>query len=310
MIPSHKSHITLGLVLLICSNLLLSVDAQTSKVLEGNVAKHDEIHIDSLQGAPRSEAVSDSNFSSWLGKSHPKFKLFSEKMSNSQVVVAQGWLDDSGRILSAFGIPHKTIGANSLTNSSSLRYAQVLIIDCPGIIPLAAEDNIKEFVRSGGTLVTTHLALANCLEDMFPDFVKSASANQANSTRKEVVPAESTGASDEIFKQVVDRGYWKLPSLIDPIQLVGDAHVLVRSPEYARQYTNSYVGSGDLAVSFKYGKGYVLHVVGHVGNDGKVESQIDDAAPAMGISMRQGLIANFVIEGLKQKRDNFELPGH
>jgi len=57
---------------------------------------------------------------------------------------------------------------------------------------------------------------------------------------------------------------------------------------------------GILAVTFTFGRGHVLHLVGHFDNNATLAfgNMLPDPAPEIGISLRQALAANFLVAGL------------
>lgn len=286
--------------------LLPSAEPATpsKKTLQGSATAVGIIETAPVTGNRSFSAVTEQNFKNWMGASHPKFAMFAEKtMNQSQVMVISGWLDNSAKILRYFGIPHTSISPDMLTRPDMLKYSQVVMVDCPGIIPMAGQDILRDFVASGGSVVTTHLALGNCLEDAIPEGIESGSSDVQNVSRREVIGARIDDASEPMVKRVVSNGYWRLPSINEPIKIKSpDAHIIVSSDSYKSQYDPD--GNGALAVTYRFGEGWVLHVIGHLFNDGKSDDSMEDFSREMGISMRQGIIANFVIEGLKVKRTN------
>jgi hypothetical protein len=281
----------------------------SKKTLQGGLSVTGIIETAPVTGNRSFSAVTEKNFTDWMGTSHPKFAMFAEKtMNQSQVMVISGWLDNSAKILRYFGIPHTSISPDMLTKPDILKYSQVVMVDCPGIIPMAGQDILRDFVSSGGSIVTTHLALGNCLEDSIPNFIESTTTDVQNVSRREVIGARIDQVSEPLVKRVVSNGYWRLPSINEPVKIVNPkAQIIVSSENYKSQYDPS--GEGALAITFPYGEGYVLHVIGHLFNDSSSEHSLEDFSPEMGISMRQGIIANFVIEGLKQKRANARAQG-
>ncbi len=76
--------------------------------------------------------------------------------------------------------------------------------------------------------------------------------------------------------------------------------VLVRSRGLSRED-----GLGIMAVTFPFGRGQVLHMVGHFDNAPdkfRFGDTLPDPAPVIGISLRQALAANFVVAGLEGTR--------
>ena len=66
--------------------------------------------------------------------------------------------------------------------------------------------------------------------------------------------------------------------------------------------------AGALAVEFSFGRGKVLHLVGHFDNcaNSFKPNLLPDPAPDIGISLRQAITANFLAEALGSKSEAAE----
>jgi hypothetical protein len=109
--------------------------------------------------------------------------------------------------------------------------------------------------------------------------------------------AEAVNPDPILFQYAVDRADWRMDEECHllSVQRPDAVRVLVRSNGLRRED-----GAGVLAVSFGFGRGYVLHMVGHFDNNPtafRFRDSLPDPAPVIGISLRQALAANFVVAG-------------
>jgi hypothetical protein len=77
-----------------------------------------------------------------------------------------------------------------------------------------------------------------------------------------------------------------------------EVQVLVRSRVLMQREPSQL---GILALTFPYGEGQVLHLVGHFDNnaDRAFNNALPDPAPIIGIGLRQAIAANFIMAGAR-----------
>jgi len=103
---------------------------------------------------------------------------------------------------------------------------------------------------------------------------------------------------------------WKLDQMSECVRIINPerVHLIARSSRLAMQDPQLRVLSdpilaGGLALEFSFGRGKVLHLVGHFDNCSNSSHPLllPDPAPVAGISLRQALATNFVLEALSNK---------
>ena len=164
------------------------------------------------------------------------------------------------------------------------------MIDCGANLSLEAQRYINKFVSEGGFLLTTDWALDACLTPCFPGYV----AWNGGYTRSQVVDAVAVGQDPPLFKGTVSPAYWKLEDKSQLVQVINPSvDVLVCSRQLIRDDPSQ---AGILAVSFRFGKGKVLHLVGHFDNNpsGAFTNALPDPSPDIVVSLRQALATNFI----------------
>jgi hypothetical protein len=233
-------------------------------------------------------------FRAWIEKAHPDFALIVSKCASGDVVEVKGHWDDAGKTLNKLGIPSTKIGAGELRDYP-LEHAKVLIINCPGAIPRPSFQRIRDFVAGGGYLLTTDWALDYMLDKTFPGYVTW----NRKKNKRDMYDAEVMHPDPVLFSYTVRNAQWRLDE---------DCHLLsVLKPDVVRTLVRSRALAGEdaegvLAVTFPFGRGHVLHLVGHFGNNPVAfhfGDSLPDPAPVIGISLRQTIAANFVFAGLK-----------
>jgi len=238
--------------------------------------------------------VSAKVFRLWLEKYHGVHQPITDYVRDTDVLEIKGTWDNANKPLIAFGLPHKTISAGHLPDYD-LSHTKVIIVDCPGTIPRLAWQKVRDFVACGGSLLTTDWALNNLLVKIFPGVIEW---NHWQS-KSEVVDAEVITLPPSLSMGVVSRAGWKLDAESQTVRILKTdiVKILVRSLSLAHQEPDR---QGILAVSFDFGRGHVLHLVGHFDNNAFLggTNALPDPAPVIGISLRQALAANFVLKAL------------
>jgi hypothetical protein len=279
--------------------------------LQANIKKWgeaDEGKRDYLQGSasalqvplrlqkPTAISAPPQMFRGWLEQNHPAFALATSAQASRNLVEIKGAWDDSSTTLRALGIRHQTIKGGALRDYP-LDGVKVMVINCPGKVPVEALQKIRNFVAGGGFLLSTDWALENVVQRAFPGYV---AYNDAKASQT-MVDATVQDLDPVLFKGGVTRAYWKVDD--------GSELVRVLKPQAVRVLVTSSQLSNDdpdhrgiLAVNFAFGKGQVLHLVGHFDNNAGFgfRNTLPDPAPGIGISLRQAMATNFIVEGLSR----------
>ena len=282
--------------------------AQDKPMLEGNVLREtvpDDAfaaagiaRTDAMEKKPKPARVDQDVYRAWLSKTHPQFSLKAQTVDPIEVLELKGQWDKADRTLKNLGIPHTTIGAGQL-DRTGLSRTKVLVVNCAGTLDRESLQAIRDFVMRGGYLLTTDWALDNMLRQTFPGYVEW---NKGKS-KGNVVDAQVVLPDRELFQGTVSNASWKLDEESQTIRVLKpDAvRVLAVSRGLAPLDPDRL---GILAVSFAFGKGKVLHLVGHFDNNSLplLPRHLPDPAPIIGIGLRQALAANFVVSGLEHVR--------
>ncbi len=251
-----------------------------------------------VTGKAQSARVDPLVFRAWLTKAHPDFVLSGSASDASAVVEVAGQWDKADKTLSKLQIPYQHVKASELS-PEMLASTKVLIINCAGQIKRDRLQTVRDFVKNGGYLLTTDWALDNMVAQTFPGYI----GWNKGVNKKDIYDAEYLAPDPVLAINTVRSAFWKLDSASHLIRILKpDAvHVLITSRQLAGEDPDK---AGVLAVIFPFGRGYVLHMVGHFDNNAKIAvgNFLPDSAPAIGISLRQALATNFIVAGMTGKR--------
>lgn len=280
--------------------------AQSKPFLEGNVlretASEDAFaaagiaRTDVVEKKPRPARVEQDAYRAWLSKTHPQFSLKAQALDPIEVVEVKGQWDKADRTLKNLGIPHTTIGSGQL-DRIGLSRSKVLVINCAGMLDRESLQGIRDFVTRGGYLLTTDWALDNMLRQTFPGYVEW---NKGKS-KGNVVDAQVVLPDREFFQGTVSNASWKLDEESQTLRVLKPEAVKVLAVSRGLAPLDPD-RQGILAVTFNFGKGKILHLVGHFDNNSLplLPRHLPDPAPIIGIGLRQALAANFVVSGLER----------
>lgn len=251
---------------------------------------------------PKTISADPKAFKAWLNETHPGVL---EKMSKEQIVEIKGEWDDAAHALRTFGLPHTRVSVKKFAELN-LAATKIVVVNCEGHLPPEAITRLRTFVGMGGSLLTTDWALQNVVEKAFPHTIRWFKGYYTDSTRSHIVDAVVVGEDPELLKGVPPIGHWQLVKKSQIVRIVKAENVSVLAR--TRMMSEDPAGLGILAVTFTYGAGRVLHLVGHFDNNSELafNTAIPDPAPGLGLSLRQAIAANFVAEALKQHQDRSE----
>ena len=242
-----------------------------------------------------SKVVPPEAFRAWIEKAHPQFALSVSRNSPRDLLEVKGIYDNSGKTLESLGVPFEHIRTGGL-KERSLAGVKVLIIDCPGRVPRESFQKIRDWVAQGGYLLSTDWSGDNAIQPIFPGYIQWTGKRNKES----IYPAELSYTDPVLATNLVTNSTWKMDFDCHPVRtLREDVRVLARSSQLAAEDAAS---QGALGVVFPFGRGYVMHLVGHFDNNTALPNRIADAAPVIRISMRQALATNFVVAGLSGRK--------
>lgn len=266
-----------------------------------------------LQQAPINAVVQPSTFRAFIEKNHAEYSLAAENNIEDKIVLVRGQWDDSTKPLHSFGLRFDPIKTKELPDFTFDK-CKVLIIDCAGEIPNSSVQKIRDFVMRGGYLLSTDWSLQNVLERSFPEYIRW---NRDN-TDGVITDAYITDPDPSLMKGLDGQRYtWKLDRMSQCVRVLnpGKVHVIARSSKLAQTDPQLRVLpdpmlAGGVALEFGFGRGKVLHLVGHFDNCSNSFRPLllPDPAPGVGISLRQALAANFIMEALTKSSEASTAP--
>lgn len=257
----------------------------------------DNMAVQFLQQAPflqqaKTATVQPALFKNWLEKSHPGQ---SAKFGKTTIVELKGKWDDCGHVIRSFGLPFTKITPNNLA-TTDLSGTKILVVNCGSVLNEAALKKLQEFVDKGGYLLSTDWALDSCLQKAFPGYVEWNSGY----TSAGVVDAVVVDRDPILLAGVPRVAHWQLEDKSQIVRVIRgrSVQVLARSRMLMHDDQDQL---GILALTFPYGDGRILHLVGHFDNNANLSfnTALPDPAPIIGIGLRQAIAANFIMAALE-----------
>lgn len=235
----------------------------------------------------------------WLDKTHPEFRLSAQDNPDAVIEVRGAW-DKSSEILKAMGIRFHEVKAKELRDMTLTSANKVMVINCEGRVPADQVEPIRQWVIQGGYLISTDWTLHSFLERAFPGMI----AWNGSNTKGMTVDARVLASDPALLAGIHDvpSATWKLDDQSQEVRVLRPAavRVLARSFQLAQSDPDH---QGILAVEFSYGKGKVLHLVGHFDYNsslGFLRYILPDAIPGRGIGLRQAIATNFLMQALER----------
>jgi hypothetical protein len=257
-----------------------------------------------LRGALVNVPTPPSTFRAWLSRTHPEFD---GRANPAAVLEVRGTWDDASQVLEALGIKHTRVKARELPGMS-LDKVRCLVVDCAGRVPKESYEQIRDFVLQGGCLISTDWTVHNLVEQAFPGYIEWNGQYLDGS----VVDAEVRNTDPELLAGLaVRRTTWKVDDRSFMVRVLrpGVVRVLARSLKLASMDSGAGAladpgASGALAVEFNFGRGTVLHLVGHFDYNAPMSFSsyvLPDPAPGALIGLRQVIATNFLVRALANK---------
>ena len=211
------------------------------------------------QAGQASEKAAAELLDAKLANDSPEDRAILKAVQGKDVVVVAGSMDHIEQVLAAANIRHTVIQPNQVARAD-LNADQVLMVNCPGTMPMAGVRRIERFVRAGGLLYSTDWALLNVIQKAFPRTI----AHNGRSTADHVTAVHVHKKDDNLMSNMLLREgqepQWWLEGGSYPIKILDPkrVRVLASSPEMGRRY-----GAAPVVVRFRWDDGEVIHVVSH-----------------------------------------------
>ncbi len=212
--------------------------------------------------------------------------------TTANVVVVRGDYDQAEKTLDVLGVRHALVTKESLERAALPASVRVLIYNCTGKpMPADVQRRVAEWVAAGGHLITTDWGVERLLEKGFPGtLVPLRRGGRHVMTSDETVEVQPAASGSALLAGVPLGGEaprWWLEDTSLPFEAAEglDVDVLVRSETLDRRH-----GSPMVAAAFPYGRGRVLHLLGHLHQkEGNLR----------GAYMVQRILVNFLGEALR-----------
>jgi len=208
-----------------------------------------------------------------------------KSLSRDEVIVVSGAADHIETVFSKIHLPHTLITPEQLS-TFKLEQSFTLYMNChPAGYTEQAKKNVKDFVASGGLMITTDYVLNMLLTDLFPKMLKYS----GESTVDKSVPIEcSDDQYDEVLKAFKGEKTWKLAGGSHPITIIDKTNVtvLISSKALAREYNDH----GAVLIRFQHEQGTVYHMISHfhLQHGGAQANNVNDNVKASDYAREKG----------------------
>lgn len=221
-----------------------------------------------------------------------------DEMGTKKILVVNGHYDKVESVLELLKVKHEEVSSRRL-ELTDLSDRRVLILNCTNEkLDRGTLLRIREFVADGGYLLTTDWGIENVLKDAFAGYLEPVDDPMAKgrniTTLNEVIHIHAAKEKRGHFLLAgtsLDEGEakWWLEESSYPfvVRRPNDVEVLIESTDLKKRY-----GSDAVAATFRFGKGRVLHMLGHFyQKEGNLK----------GTFSTQRLIANFLVAAVRHR---------
>jgi hypothetical protein len=210
------------------------------------------------------------------------------------VKVVSGDYDKCEMVMTALGMQHGALTAEEIGAALPKQDVRAIFFDCTGRQPgKPTLENLERWVKDGGFLFTSDWGIDNVVEKAFPGYLKV----MRTGTRPIMTPDTTITFTVAPGKHVLLAGLppeaetsrWWLEesSILFTIARPDDVEVLAVSKDLEGRYGSKFV-----AVTFPYGKGRVVHALGHM---------FQKEGNLRGAYAMQRLLLNFLYQAIRTK---------
>jgi pSer/pThr/pTyr-binding forkhead associated (FHA) protein len=217
------------------------------------------------------------------------------ELKQHELLVVKGQYDHGEDLLDMLEMKYQFTEIRGL-DRTSFAGRKVVFFNCTNLSPTPeAVKKIEQFVRRGGYLISSDWAVSTLLERAFPGYIEPLmKAGRKVLTPDEVIrisQSPSAGRHFLLTGMAIGRNEakWWLEESSYPFRVLKEeeVEVLIESDDLDREY-----GTRPVAVTFCYGKGRVLHMMGHF---------FQEEGNLKGTFSAQRLVANFLIAAVRGK---------
>ncbi|MDA1195704.1 MAG: FHA domain-containing protein [Planctomycetota bacterium] len=223
-----------------------------------------------------------------------------EDLDENDILVVAGSFDHIERVLDALRLKYVKVAPWSLSGErdEDFRSYKVVFWNCGESLGqrrmASIGTNLQRFVRDGGYLFTTDWGVSNVLPHAFPGYIRT-NGNRAHLPEMVLHIEPHQGAQDHpllegVFTAGVQGKWWLEQASFDmSIGRTDAVEMLIDCPALRDQFNRS----PGVAATFHYGRGRVLHAMGHY---------FQEAGNIAGTISSHRLALNFVLMRLDQDR--------
>ena len=221
-------------------------------------------------------------------------------LTERDVLVVEGEWDHHEHVLEAARIPHHMVSPHdaSIANGMAFQGARFVFWNCGDRLSprhsARIGPRVRAWVEAGGYLFTSDWALSNVLMSAFPGYLETRGTSAPLPEMVlEIAPTQAGRAHpllEGVFTPGVTGRWWLEQASYDVVvKRPNDVTVLVESPQLRDVLQRSPV----MAATFPFGRGRVLHLLGHY---------YQEQGNLAGAIAAQRIALNFVLMGLNASK--------
>jgi hypothetical protein len=213
----------------------------------------------------------------------------------NNVKVVAGDYDKCEMVMTALGIQHGALTADELGAALPSQDVRAIFYDCTGKQPSKQTlDHLERWVKEGGFLFTSDWGVENVVEKAFPGYLKVLRKEARKPVMTPdttitftVAPGQHTLLAGLPPDAETSRWWLEDSSILFAIDKPDVVEVLAVSQDLERRFGSKFV-----AVTFPYGKGRVVHALGHM---------FQREGNLRGAYAMQRLLLNFLYQAIRTK---------
>ncbi|MBT3182180.1 MAG: hypothetical protein HN337_06720 [Deltaproteobacteria bacterium] len=216
-------------------------------------------------------ALATSVVSDVLTAHAPAYNLALQQIGASttpSILVVDGCFDQVHHILESAKLPYARLGnpANFAQALDELPGIKTVFINCGRDFPANQAKRVAKFVHAGGMLMTTDWALKTVIQEAFPGTIAHKGGNTGSDKfvlvdawKSNTLPAPGKNALVHMMDAEGGEPRWWLEHQSYPITRLSDGVEILL---YSRQLKAAH-NRGSIMVRFKWGDGWVYHMISH-----------------------------------------------
>lgn len=173
------------------------------------------------------------------------------------ILDVRGMFDRADLVLTTMNLRFDSCPPDDVGRSDLAKY-KVVFVNCPGHLPLSATKKLRQAVEDGAWLFTTDWALDETLGRVTPGYVQPTGVKTGDTAYPITRADPASPFTRDLMPRNSAPAWWVFFSY--PIQVLkaDEVKTFLEADRLGADY-----GSKSIAVTYPFGKGRVVHIIGH-----------------------------------------------